>query len=97
MNSVQFKDELLKECSDYETIIHTSTEKEYEYLKEGICVEIVNPKGDNVFVDLLDEIIIKCGEKVQECDYFLYGDTYYSNFLESLYYVDLFLNEKKEG
>ena len=96
MNSVQFKDELLEKYNAYETIIHTSSEKNYEYLQEGVCVEIVNPKGNNVFVDLLDEIIIKCGEQEQVCDYFLYGDSYWNNFMEALFYVDKYL-ENKEG
>jgi hypothetical protein len=92
MNSVQFKDELINNYNDYNTIIHTSSEKDYAYLQEGLCIEIVNPNGDNVFVDLLDEIIIKCGNQQQVFDYFLYGDSYISNFMESLYYIDQFLN-----
>jgi len=92
MNSVQFKDELINNYKDYKTIIHTSSEKDYDYLQEGVCIEIVNPNGDNVFVDLLEEIIIKCGNQQQVCEYFLYGDSYTSNFMESLYYIDQFLN-----
>ena len=93
MNSVQFLDRLLQTLSNQETIVHKSDEQGYEYLGEGVCVEVVLTDNDNIFIELLDEINVKQGEKNSVFYTFEYGDTYEQNYIEAECYIEQLLNK----
>ena len=59
MNKKDVCNILLNHLSDYYPIIHTNKEKDYNWLKEnGFRIEIKNVKGNELFIDLQDEITI---------------------------------------
>ena len=87
MNSVQFLDNFLNELENVEKIVHREENK--------VTIEIVMPNKENVFIDLLDEIIVRQGEYKEIFDSFNYGDTYEQNYQEAIYKVKELIN--KEG
>ena len=59
----EYKDDIINKFKDYELVIHTNKEKEYDYLKDKfVSIEFKNKNGNNLFINLEDEITILFGD-----------------------------------
>ena len=48
INPIDKVDDLIQQVKEYNPVVHTNSDKEYDWLEEGnICVEIPNPSSDN--------------------------------------------------
>lgn len=89
----EYKDEIVKRYKEYNLIVHTKQEKDYNWLSDENCysIEIKNSHKDSesLFIDLEDEITISHGN--WHCHYY-YEDR--DDFEEAMDKVDNILKSK---
>ena len=87
--SYEYKDEVLERFKNYNPIVHTQSEKDYEWLDGDNCysIEIKNNSGDSLFIDLEGEITISYGD--WHCHYYYEDRSDYEAAMEK---VDSILN-----
>ena len=88
---MNYSKEIIKSLKEYNPIIHTNKEKEYNWLKDNNCsIEIKNKDNDSLYIDLEDEITISYG---------LWHTHYYCedkiDFEEALSTIENILNNKE--
>ena len=91
MNMEVILDRILEKYKEYKPIVHTFKEKEFYYIDgdNGFVIEIKNPNGKSLFIDLEDEITISFGD--WHCHYY-YED--WPDIEDVLEKVDNILNNK---
>ena len=91
MKSFDYKDDILLRYKKYNPIVHSSEEKDYDFLDGDRCCSIeIKNNNDSLFIDLEDEITITYGD--WHCHHYYEDQTDYEEAIEQ---VDNILNNKE--